>query len=194
MAARIPLIVCMACALSARAAEVRITFPVVQKMMAEQVFTQEGRKYVSGDKEKRCDYAYLENPSVGEWNGQLIIKARFSGRKAFDVFGRCMGMGDAFDLTVAATPLVKRGVLVLADVKVDTGGKDSFYIRRVRSALGTSLEKQFGLDIAGRAREVLEQKDPAAGFRRELSDFEFRQVKLSREAVILDLDFVVTVK
>ncbi len=194
MALRDLALACAVCAFSASAAEVRIAFPAVQKMMADQVFTQEGRKYVSGAREQRCDYAYLENPSVGEWNGQLVIKARFSGRKALDVFGRCVGLGDAFDLTVAATPLVKRGVLVLADVKVDTGGKDSFYIRRVRSALATSLEKQFGLDIAGRARELLEQKDPAQGFRRELSGFEFRQVKVSRDAVILDLDFIVTVK
>lgn len=137
----------------APAAEIRITYPAVRKMMADQVFTVEGKKYVRGDKSTRCDYAYLENPQVGEWNGQLIIKARFSGRKAWDVFGRCVGVGDAFDLTIAATPLVKRGVLVLADVKVDTGGKDSYYIRRVRQALANSLEKEFGLDITeiGRA-------------------------------------------
>lgn len=112
--------------------------------MAEQVFTQEGRRYVSGDRAHRCDYAYLETPRVGEWNGLLIIKARFSGRKAFDVLGRCVGLGDEIDLTIAATPVVKRGVLTLADVKVDTGGKNSFS-RRVSAALRDSLERQFGL-------------------------------------------------
>ena len=178
----------------AAGAEVRITFPVVQRLMAEQVFTQEGRRYVSGDRSRRCDYAYLENPRVGEWNGLLIIKARFSGRKAFDVMGRCVGLGDEIDLTIAATPVVKRGVLALTDVKVDTGGKDSYYTRRVSSALRESLEKQFGLDVAGRARELLEQKDPKAGFVRDVSAFEFRQVKVGRDAVILDVDFAVTVR
>jgi hypothetical protein len=178
----------------AAGAEVRITFPVVQRLMAEQVFTQEGRRYVSGDRSRRCDYAYLENPRVGEWNGLLIIKARFSGRKAFDVMGRCEGLGDEIDLTIAATPVVKRGVLALTDVKVDTGGKDSYYTRRVSSALRESLEKQFGLDVAGRARELLEQKDPKAGFVRDVSAFEFRQVKVGRDAVVLDVDFSVTVR
>ncbi len=177
-----------------RAAEIRITFPVVQRLLAEQVFTQEGRKYVQGDRSRRCDFAYLESPSVGEWNGQLIIKARFSGRKAFDVLGRCVGLGDAFDLTVAATPVVKHGVLALNDVQVDSGGKDSFYIRRVRTALRESLEKQFGLDVAARARELLEQKDPKAGYLRQVGNFEFRQVKVARDAITLDIDFIVTVR
>jgi len=181
-------------AVPALAAEVRIAFPAVQKMMADQEFTQEGRKYVRGDKSRKCDFAYLENPRIGEWNGQLVIKARFSGRRGLDVLGRCVGLGDAFDVTVVATPLVKRGVLALADVKVDTGAKDSFYIRKVRTALQESLGKQFVLDVKTKASELLEQRDPAAGFRRELSNFEFRQVKMSRDAVILDIDFVLTVK
>jgi hypothetical protein len=181
-------------AVPALAAEVRIAFPAVQKMMADQEFTQEGRKYVRGDKSHKCDFAYLENPRIGEWNGQLVIKARFSGRRGLDVLGRCVGLGDAFDVTVVATPLVKRGVLALADVKVDTGAKDSFYIRKVRTALQESLGKQFVLDVKTKASELLEQRDPAAGFRRELSSFEFRQVKMSRDAVILDIDFVLTVK
>ena len=161
--------------------------------MSEQVFTQEGRRYVSGDATKRCDYAYLENPRVGEWNGLLVIKARFSGRKAFDVMGRCVGLGDEIELTIAATPVVKRGVLALADVKVDTGGNYSFYARRVSTALRESLERQFGIDVAGRARELLEQRDPKAGFQRHVSNFEFRQVKLGSDAVILDVDFAITV-
>lgn len=178
----------------AAASEVRIAFPAVQKMMADQEFTQEGRKYVRGDKTRRCDFAYLENPRIGEWNGQLVIKARFSGRRGLDFLGRCVGMGDAFELTVVATPVVKRGVLALADVKVDTGGKESFYVRKVRTALQESMGKQFVLDVKSKAGELLEQKDPAAGFRRELSNFEFRQVKMSRDAIILDIDFVLTVR
>ena len=179
---------------AAAGAEVRITFPVVQRLLAEQVFTQEGCRYVSGDRSRRCDYAYLENPRVGEWNGLLIIKARFSGRKGFDVMGRCVGLGDEIDLTIAATPVVKRGVLALTDVKVDTGGKESYDTRRVSSALRESLEKQFGLDIAGRARQLLEQKDPRAGFVRDVSAFEFRQIKVGRDAVLLDVDFAITVR
>lgn len=188
------LLILVLLAAAAHAAEVRIAFPAVRRIMADQVFTQDGRKYVRGDKQKRCDYAYLENPAVGEWNGQLIIKARFSGRKAVGVFGRCVGLGDAFELTVAATPVVKRGALALADVRIDTGGKDSFYIRKVRSALAESMEKQFTLDVGAKARELLESKEPGAAFQRELSGFEFRQVKISRDAIVLDLDFTLTVR
>jgi hypothetical protein len=178
----------------AQAAEIRITFPAIGRLMAEQVFTQDGRKYVSGTKEQRCDHAYLESPAVSEWNGLLIVKARFSGNKGLDVLGRCVGLGDAFDLTIAATPLVKRGQLVLADVKIDTGGKDSFYIRRVRKALPTSLEREFSVDVGGRARVLLEEKDSKAGYPRHLESFEFRQVKVAPDAVVLDVEFALTIR
>lgn len=194
MVCRLALLLALAAPLVLHAAEVRLTFPAIGRLMADQVFTQEGRKYVSGGKDRRCDNAYLESPAAGEWNGQLIVKARFSGRKGLDVFGRCVGLGDAFDLTVAATPLVKHGKLVLADVRIDSGGKDSFYIRRVRKALAESLEKEFSLDVASRAREMLEEKSPKAGFHRQLSGFEFRQVKVTRDAVVLDIDFALTVE
>lgn len=194
MTVRTALVLALAWPVWLQGAEVRLTYGAIGRMMAQQVFTQEGRKYVRGDKGRRCDYAYLENPAAGEWQGQLIIKARFSGRKGLDVFGHCVGMGDAFDLTVAATPLAKRGKLVLSDVQIDTGGKDSFYIRRVRNALAQSLEKEFSLDMERRARELLEEQDMKAPYQRKVSAFEFRQVKVARDGVVLDVDFALTVE
>ena len=51
-------------------------------MLAEQVFTQEGRRYVRGTKAAKCNYAYLEKPQMRGENGLLRIKANFSGRSA----------------------------------------------------------------------------------------------------------------
>ncbi len=175
-------------------AEIHIAFPAVHRLLADQVVTQDGRRYVSGNVSRHCDYAYLENPRVSQWHGRLMIKARFSGRKAIDVLGRCAGFGDQIDLTIAGTPVIQRGVLTLTEIQVDTGGKSSLYARLVSAALRGSFQKQFSIDIVGRARQLLEQKDPKAGLVREVSNVEFRQVRVGPNTIILDVEFILAVR
>jgi hypothetical protein len=79
-------------------------YEALQRILAAQLFTQDGRNYVKGSKDARCNYAYLENPVIGAEKGRLSVKARFSGRAALDLLGRCIGLGDSFDVTILATP------------------------------------------------------------------------------------------
>ena len=37
-------------------AELQIEYPAIAKVLAQQVFTQDGRKYVRGDKKQRCNF------------------------------------------------------------------------------------------------------------------------------------------
>src|SRR5262245_11283414 len=116
------------------AAELELRFAALERLIGDQLFTQDGRHYVRGDQTTRCKYAYLESPHVGADGTRLRVAARFSGRSALDVFGRCMGMGDSFDLTLTASPVVRDGALAFDGVQIGTS-RDSFYIRKVRQAL-----------------------------------------------------------
>jgi hypothetical protein len=91
---------------SAAGAELAIHFTAIQKILAQLVFTQDGRKYLRGAPTARCNYAYLENPVVGGDGGVLKVNARFSGRSALDVFGKCIGLGDSFEASITALPCV----------------------------------------------------------------------------------------
>src|SRR5258706_13558726 len=82
------------------AAELELRYAALQRIIAEQVFTQEGRHYVRGNKTTRCQYAYLESPRIGADGERLRVTAQFSGRSALDMFSRCVGMGDSFDFVV----------------------------------------------------------------------------------------------
>ena len=61
-------------------------------MLARQVFTQDGRRYVHNDKTNKCNFAYLEKPQVRGGGGKLNIRARFTGRSAVNMFGQCVGL------------------------------------------------------------------------------------------------------
>jgi hypothetical protein len=138
------------------AAELELRYAAIERVIADQLFSQDGRLYVRGNKTTRCKFAYLESPHVGAVNGRLRVSARFSGRTALDMMGACVGLGDSFDFTMIASPIVRNGALAFKEVSVSTP-RDSFYIRRVRLALIDSFSHDFKIEVRDQARRLLEQ-------------------------------------
>ena len=184
----------LAAAAPCRAVDLHIQFAALQRMLAEQAFTQEGRRYVRGSKDNRCNFAYLERPEVGGEGGRLKVRARFTGRTALDVFGRCVGLGDAFDVTIFATPLYRDGYIGLKDVRVDSNGRTGIYIRRVCAAMTQSLEKDFRYPVAAEARRVLEDPGSHPDYRRQLHHFQVTGIRVSSDALVLAIDLALVVR
>src|SRR5207244_353229 len=122
-------------------------------------------------------FAYLEKPRIGEDNGLLRVSARFSGRTAFDLLGGCIGLGDSFDLTIVAAPVVRKGAMGFKDVKVSTT-KDSYYVRRVRAALTQAFQKDVKIEVKDQARKILEQTRDGASYKAELASFDLTEVRV----------------
>ena len=140
-----------ACPQSARAVELHLQFAALERMIAETVFTQDGRRYVYHDKSNKCSFAYLEKPQIQGADGHLRIRAKFTGRSALNVIGQCVGLGDAFVVVVTATPQYRDGNIVLQNVVAASEGKTGIYIRRVCGILGTSLARDFKYPLAAEA-------------------------------------------
>jgi hypothetical protein len=179
---------------SCHGAEVQLYFSALQRIMAEQVFTQEGRLYMRGDAKNKCNFAYLEQPVVAADNGRLLVKARFSGRSARSFFGKCLGMGDSFDVRISASPSYTNGMLALRDVKVESPGRDSFYIRRVRAVMSNSLAKNFKYSLERDAKRMFEQERPGAVYRQQLQRFDVREIRVLPDSILVVLDFRIAVR
>lgn len=184
------------CATSSFAADLELRYGALERLVAQQLFTQDGRRYVKGTPKAKCQYAYLEAPrfsALDKEAGRLKIAARFSGRSSLDVFGRCVGMGDSFDLTITASPVARKGAIAMDNVQVTTL-RDSFYIRRVRQALTESFSKQFKIDVRDQAKTLLEQPRENATYQQELSSFDLAEVKVTADALVLVVEFKLVVK
>ena len=182
------------CAGRARAVDLRLQFGALERMLAEQVFTQEGRRYVHGSKTDKCNFAYLEKPQIQGAGGQLRIRARFSGRTSLNVLGQCVGLGDAFNAVITATPQYKDGNLVLQNVTAGSDGRTGFYIRRVCAAMSTSLARDFKYPLAAEAEKVLQDAGSRPGYKRELRRFRVPSLRVADDALVIELDFELTVK
>ncbi len=169
------------------AADIELRFDALERIIAQQVFTQDGRKYVRGTPATKCQFAYLEAPRIGSDHGLLRVTARFSGRTAFDVFGGCIGLGDSFELTIIAAPTVRSGAMGFKDVKVTTT-KDSYYIRRVRTALIQSFNKDVKIEVKDQAHKILDQTHDG-GYKTELASFDLTDIRITSNALVLVVDF-----
>jgi len=163
-------------------------------MLAETVFTQDGRRYVQGDKNNKCNFAYLEKPHVHGEGGRLVIRARFTGRSSLNALGICVGLGDAFDVALAATPEFHDGNLELTKVSATSDGKTGYYIRRVCTALSGSLGKQFRYPLSSQFQRALEDPSIQRTYPRQLRNFTVPSIRVTDDALVLVVDFELTVK
>jgi hypothetical protein len=178
----------------AAAVELHIQFGALERMLTEQVFSQEGRRYVHGSKTNKCNFAYLEKPTVRGEGGRLLMKARFTGRSALNVVGQCVGLGDAFDVVITAVPVYRKGALALQEVKVGSAGKSGYYIRKVCEAMQASLVKDFSYPLETEAQKMLEAADLQNGYKREARKFTVPDIRVTNDALVLLVDFELTVK
>lgn len=176
------------------ATEVELSFTSLQRMLSSQLFTQDGKRYVKGSQTTKCSYAYLEKPKVGEAGGRLRVESKFSGRSALNVFGKCVGMGDSFDLIILATPIYKGGSMRFKDVYVETRGHETFYSRQVRNALARTLDSQLKWPIEGLARTILETNVTAADVQKKLTRFDVTAITVQKDSLVLTVDFRLQVK
>lgn len=172
-------------------ADLELRFAALERILAQQVFTQDGRLYVRGNKSTRCQFAYLENPRIGADGTRLRMTARFSGRSAIGVLGGCVGLGDSFDFTLSATPEVRKGAIALKDVNIATA-RDSYYIRRVRTALVRSISRDLRIEVRDQARRLLEQ--PGGAYQPEVISFDLNEIRITPDALVLVIEFRMVIK
>jgi hypothetical protein len=182
----LPLLLLFLIPAATRAAEVHISFNALERTLSSQIFTDEGRRYVKGSRDDKCNYAWLEKPQIRGMDGRLKIQARFTGRSSIDIFGRCIGMGDSFPLTITSTPFYESGYVGLKDVKVTPDpGYNRFYASSVCAALGGSLQRTFRYPLANEAKQRLDAPD------RQLRKFNVTAIRVTPEALILEVDFTI---
>jgi hypothetical protein len=105
-----------------------------------------------------------------------------------------VGLGDAFDVVVTAVPVYRNGAIGLQEVKVGSEGKTGYYIRRVCEAMQASLARDFKYGLESVAQAMLEGAGAQPGYRREVRKFTVPDIRVTNDALVLQVDFELTVK
>jgi hypothetical protein len=183
-----------AAATATAATQLQVHFSALERALAAQMFTAEGRMFLKGTQKSKCSFAFLQDPKLSGGEGRLLIHARFSGKSARSFFGKCVGWGDSFDVIISGTPRFEDGVVRLRDVHVDAKGRDSMYVRRVRRALAESLAKDFKYRLADDARRMVADMKMPGPFAPQILDFHIAGIAVTPAAVVLTVDFQMAVR
>ena len=174
--------------------ELHLTFGVLETVIGAQVFTDDGRRYVKGSKDKRCSFAYLETPRLSEADGRLVVRAKFSGRNAMTLFGQCVGLGDSFDVVIRMTPYAEKSLLRIRQVEVTSDGKRGVYARGVCKQLAATIPRVLIYDFAPEFKRALEAEQTGAPFQKSVDDLIVQAINVSKEALVLQLGFKMTIR
>src|SRR3569833_1153193 len=88
----------------------------IQKIVAEQLFTQNGRTYLVDN--GPC-YAFFDHPKTHLTDGRLILNAHLSARIGLQIGDNCAGTDVASNVIISARPAGKGSSLTLEDIRFD---------------------------------------------------------------------------
>lgn len=173
---------------AAWAIEIEIRYPLLEKQLAQQFFSQDGKRYVKGTPTTRCNFAYLAEPHFSSRDGQLLIQAKFTGKSSMDILGKCIGFGDSFDFEILSDLSTKDGTLLLAKPTVKILSRDTYYSRQVLKALQTSLGDAIRYPIRDEMRKLLAAGSVASPYKVTIPKLEIRSIQILPDALLVDVD------
>ncbi len=102
----------------------------------------------------KCSYTYLEWPEVGFANDRVSIRLHLSARAAQEIAGQCVGTGEAFWLTLSATPFVEGATVGVKNPRVVQLDNPS-YRGLLEAALQQGLVNGLRHDVGASVRAAL---------------------------------------
>ena len=131
---------------AAAASDLSLGPAAIQKLIAEQLFSQQGRWYLIDN--GPC-YAFFDRPKTRLTDGRLVLNARLSARIGIQIGDNCAGTDMASNVTMSAKPVGKGSSLTLDDIRFDhmddSTSRDA--INAIQQIAPQALPKAFSFDL-----------------------------------------------
>jgi hypothetical protein len=135
------------------ASEIAVQNTAIEKMLMEELFIDRGRYNLLA--ETRCQFAYLDSPSVAMSEGRVRIKVRLSGKLALEVGDQCVGGGsDVVRLTVSGKPTYAGEKIGLSDIRVDDVSNEAYRVL-LQQFLESAVPRAVSIDVREGLQRVL---------------------------------------
>lgn len=160
----------------------------IQKIVAEQLFSQKGRWYLVDN--GPC-YAYFDHPRSHLTDGRLVLDAHLSARIGLQVGDNCAGTDMASNVTISARPVGKGSMLTLQDIRfdrvADSASREA--LQAIQQIAPQALPKAFSFDLL----PLLEDKSiSAGGVAVTVSQFRILNTETRRDGVRITYDMSLT--
>ncbi|MDX1502458.1 MAG: hypothetical protein R3325_08835 [Thermoanaerobaculia bacterium] len=171
----------------APAAELRVHYRALEKMMLAKAFDAEGRLYLQPALTSKCRYVYISDPVVGAADGRLLVQVRFHTLLGVEFAGQCRGAGDSFPAVISGVPVYRDGELRLDAVRVDTEGRA--YGEAVKPMVDSLLSERLIFPLKQRIEESSEIVWQETGARMSVPRLEIGEIQLGEYEMRVEFDF-----
>jgi hypothetical protein len=160
----------------------------IQKIVAEQLFNQNGRWYLVDN--GPC-YAFFDHPKTHLSDGRLVLNAHLSARLGIQIGDNCAGTDMASNVTLSARPVGKGSSLTLEDIRFDrvedSASREA--INAIQQIAPQALPKAFSFDLLALVKD---KSINAVGIPVTVSQFRILTTETRRDAVKINYDMSLT--
>ncbi len=170
--------------IAATASDLSLGPAAIQKLVAGQLFNQQGRWYLVDN--GPC-YAFFDRPKTHLAEGRLVLNARLSARIGIQIGDSCAGTDMASNVTMSARPVGKGSSLTLDDIRFDhvddSTSRDAINV--IQQIAPQALPKAFSFDLLALVKN---QSISAMGIPVSVTQFRITNTETRREAVRITYD------
>ncbi|MBS0422653.1 MAG: hypothetical protein JSR66_33410 [Proteobacteria bacterium] len=182
-------VLAMTSVITSEASDLSLGPAAIQKLVAEQLFNQQGRWYLVDN--GPC-YAFFDRPKTLLTDGRLVLNARLSARIGIQIGDSCAGTDMASNVTMSARPVGKGSSLTLDDIRFDhvddNTSRDA--INLIQQMAPQALPKAFSFDLLALVKD---RSINALGIPVSVTQFRITQTETKREAVRITYDMSLAV-
>ena len=189
--------------LPARAVELRISAPALERMLLRQVFNQEGpkgqndhRRYLRGDASKGCA-VYADTPHVSFRAGQptaldltpedrVFVSVTTHARLGFGK--SCFGIAVTFDSEVSFIPQAEGESVGFRDARIEHLSSNKEIDLLLEPFLAKKMPQEMKVNAATLMRTLLVKSPDSTGYTLTLSSLTLRSMRVEGDALHVDLD------
>jgi len=172
---------------AAHAAEIVLERTAVDRLVRQQLFTDQGRYYL----QKGACYAYLDEPAVSLTGGRVVLNANLTSFLGVMVGAQCVGVPLKSNVTVSGKPAQQGGVVRLADLRIDNI-TDQATRALVQSVVMQRFPQAVEIDVAAAVRSMLKQ--PNVQYTGDLERLDISSVTAEGEKLGVTFDFKLLAK
>ena len=184
----------LATAFPASAAELRVSRDALERTLKQQLFSSpDGRFYLKGSPRSACS-VYADDARVSFLQDRIIVKVKTRARMGKSVGGTCIGFSLSPVAEVSVAPYGEGESIGFRDaqlLKVSDRRELNFLLTPF---LSRQIPSSMKVDAADLLRKALEGSTASSGYKVSLDRIKVHSMQIQGEVLVVDVDGDISVK
>ena len=189
-------------AIPARAIEVRVSAPALERTLRAQLFTVvppnsapgagAERYYLKGTQTSACS-TYADDPHVRMRDDRIVVHLKFHSRFGTSVHGSCVGISLATETEVSFIPDAEGESIGFRDARIEHLSENRELNFLLEPFLSKKLPAEMKVNAAKLMRTLLIHAPEQTGYTLTLSSLKLHSMLVDGQSLVVDLDAAIKV-